>query len=297
MVVTQGVSDEMTGLFATRNMTIAIILSGILAIILMTVFTTRMVIGRLREADLKTSEMNAQLMQSDKLAALGKMAAGIAHEINNPLQVIVQKTGWMQDLLDEEELKESENIAEFRKAIDKIEEHVERARKVVHGMLGYARKMEPHLEDVDVNAVITQTIDLLGNYARINNIAIKPQLSPDLPIIAADGAQLQQVFMNLIANAIDAIGHDGRIDVESRKTDSQLHIRVADNGPGISQEKQKKIFDPFFTTKETGRGTGLGLWISYNIIEKMGGTISLKSQAEQGAEFTVQIPVVIPVKK
>ena len=297
LVVRQGVRQEMRGLFSARYAGIGIILSGIVGIVLMTVFTTRMTINRLKEADMKAAELNAQLMQSDKLAALGKMAAGVAHEINNPLQVIIQQIGWMEDLLEEEELKQSENIEEFGKAIKKIEDHVERARKVVHGMLGYARKMEPHLEDVDVNAVIRQTIDLLGNYARINNITIKTELSTDLPIIAADGSQLQQVFMNLVSNAIDAIGKNGTIEIKSRKSGSEIHIEVSDSGPGIPEQMQKRIFDPFFTTKETGKGVGLGLWVTHNIVEKMGGSISVKSRVGQGATFTIQVPISIPEKK
>ena len=297
LVVRQGVREEMTGLFSARYAGIGIILSGIVGILLMTVFTTRITINRLKEADVKAAELNAQLMQSDKLAALGKMAAGVAHEINNPLQVIIQQIGWMQDLLEEEELKQSENIEEFGKAIKKIEDHVERATKVVHSMLGYARKMEPHLEDVDVNDVIERTIDLLGNYARINNITIEPQLSPDLPVIAADSSQLQQVFMNVISNAMDAIGNNGTIKIKSRKVGSQILVRVSDSGPGIPEEMQKKIFDPFFTTKETGKGVGLGLWVTHNIVEKMGGSISVKSRVGQGATFTIQVPISIPEKK
>ncbi len=297
LVVRQGVKEEMGGLFSARYAEIGIILSGIVGIVLMTVLTTRMTINRLKEADIKAAELNAQLVQSDKLAALGKMAAGVAHEINNPLQVILQQIGWMKDLLEEEELKQSENIEEFGKAIKKIEDHVERARRVVHGMLGYVRKMEPHLEDVDVNAIIRQTIDLLGNYARINNITIKTELSEDLPIIVADSSQLQQVLMNLISNAIDAIGKDGTIEIKSQKLGSEIQIEVSDNGPGIPEEMQKRIFDPFFTTKEPGKGVGLGLWITHNIVEKMGGSITLKSRVGQGTTFTVRIPATVPEKK
>jgi two-component system NtrC family sensor kinase len=297
LVISQDLAQELSGLFATRNVAIVLILFGITAIVLTTIFTTRLTVNRLQEADDKMNALNAQLVQSDKLAALGKMAAGVAHEINNPLAVILQKTGWMEDLLDEEEFKPSKNLDEFRTSITKIEEHVERARKVIHNMLGYARKMEPRLEDVDVNDTLRQTISILDNYARINNIEIRVDLAGNLPIIASDQAQLQQVFLNLISNAIDAIGKDGLVVVKSARFGDEIHVGVTDNGPGVPEDLQKKVFDPFFTTKAVGKGTGLGLWISYTIIEKMGGTLTLNSTVGGGSTFTVKMPIVFPEKK
>ncbi|MBW1856485.1 MAG: two-component sensor histidine kinase [Deltaproteobacteria bacterium] len=296
LVINQEAAEEMAGLFTTY-MEIAIIVAGILAIVLTTIFTTRLTVRRLREADTKMRELNAQLVQSDKMAALGKMAAGVAHEINNPLAVILQKTGWMEDLLAEEEFQESENIEEFKASIKKIEAHVERARKVVHNMLGYVRKMEPLLEDVDINETLSQTINLLENYAKTNNIEIAPDFTDGLPIIASKQDQLQQVFLNLISNAIDAINTDGLIKVISERNDKYIIVKIIDNGPGIPEDQHRKVFDPFFTTKETGRGTGLGLWISYDITEKLGGTIHLSSREGEGTIFTIQIPIVHPERK
>jgi two-component system NtrC family sensor kinase len=297
LVISRDVRSEMGSLFATRNTEIGIIVAGILAIVLTTILTTRMAVRQLMETDKKMDELNAQLVQSDKLAALGKMAAGVAHEINNPLAVIIQKTGWMEDLLVEEEFKGSKNYEEFKTSLKKIEEHVERARKVVHNMLGYARKMEPRHEDIDVNETVNQTIDILENYARINNIDIQTKLADNLPIIAGDQAQLQQVFLNLISNAVDAIGRDGLIEIGSRRIESQIWVIIKDNGPGIPEDQQKMIFDPFFSTKASGKGTGLGLWVSYNIMEKIGGNITFKSQPGKGCSFTVIIPIKVPDKK
>ena len=297
LVISQEQAEKMVGLSQARNLEIGIVVAGALAIIFTVIFATRWEVKKLVEADRAVCEINAQLVQSDKLAAMGKMAASVAHEVNNPLAVISEKTGWCMDLLDEEEFRQSKNLEEFRRSLRKIDEHVDRAKKVVHNMLGFARRMEPRTEDVDINQVIDQTISLLENYARTSNIDIQTDLASDVPIIASDQAQLQQVFLNLVSNAIDAIGNGGTIEVSTRQLDGDIHVDVKDNGPGMSPEMQKKIFEPFVTTKSGGKGTGLGLWVSLGIVEKMGGTITVESKVGEGCTFTVKLPIVVPEKK
>jgi two-component system NtrC family sensor kinase len=227
------------------------------------------------------------------MAALGKMAAGIAHEINNPLAVIAEKAGWIKDLLKMEDIPKSKNFQEFADAVGKIESHTNRAKTVTHRLLGFARRMEPISERVSINSVLDESIDFLENEARYRNIDIQVDYSPDLPLLLSDPAQLQQVFLNIINNAIDAIGKNGEIIIRTqyRAKNQEISIEIADNGPGIAKEMINKIFDPFFTTKEVGKGTGLGLSISYGIIEKLGGRILVASEEGKGSTFTIYLPV------
>jgi two-component system, NtrC family, sensor kinase len=297
LVISQIAGQRHGWLVNVRNTEILIIAGGSVVILIAIVLIFHTLVRHLEKTDQEMNELNGQLIQQDRLAALGKMAAGIAHEINNPLAVIGEKAGWMSDLLTEEEFQNSINYKEFDDAIAKIEAHVDRARKITHAMLGFARRMEPRLDDVEINRVLDQTIEILANHARINDIDIRKHFDEGLPVIASDQSQLQQVFMNLINNAIDAIGSDGTVEVATGWDPEWIRVTVRDDGPGIPAARQKKIFDPFFTTKPNGKGTGLGLSISYRIIEKMGGRMTLESREGSGATFTVSLPMVRPEKK
>ncbi len=296
-VASQQTCEDAGRLVQARNKEIIIIITGCLAILLVTVLIAHMTVSRLEETEKEKDELTSQLLQTDKLAALGKMAAGIAHEVNNPLAVIGQSAGWIKDLLEEESIQADPNYEEFQTSVDKIETHVERARKITHNMLGFARRMEPHLDDVDINRTIGEVIGLLENHAWSNSISIQTDFEEGLPVIASDQSQLQQVFMNLMNNAIDAIGKDGRIDVSTRTREGMIEVAIKDDGPGIPAGVQSKVFDPFFTTKQNSKGTGLGLSITHSIIEKMGGGIRFESQPSGGTTFLVTFPIVIPDQK
>ena len=177
--------------------------------------------------------------------------------------------------------------------MDKIEHHVERAGQVVHRMLGFARRMEPVCNDLYINDVLKQTSAFLDNEIRFRNIQLIWNLTQDLPTIQSDAAQIQQVLLNLLNNAIDAIDRNGNITVSTGYDDESDMVRISirDDGPGMDKEVQRRIFDPFFTTKRVGEGTGLGLSISYSIINKLGGIIRFDSEAGHGTEFTILLPV------
>jgi two-component system NtrC family sensor kinase len=293
LVIEEDMRGELQPLFETQAATWAVVGSGIAFIIIGTLMITRMIVAQQDRSNREQAQLNEELIQSSKMAALGKLAAGVAHEVNNPLAVIREKAGWMRDLLEEEDVKASPNFMEFEDAVDKIEQHVERAGNVVHRMLGFARRMEPVCNDLYINDVIKQTTAFLDNEIRFRNIELVWNLAPDLPTIQSDASQIQQVILNLFNNAIDAIGRNGHIIVTTGfDPDSEMvSISLRDDGPGMEKDVQKRIFDPFFTTKKVGEGTGLGLSISYSIINKLGGNIRFESEVGQGTEFVIHLPV------
>ena len=293
LVIKEDPKEQLTPLLQARFLAIFIAAAGVLLIIVGAVFTTRAMMKELVRMEREKAASDELAMQSGKMAALGKMAAGIAHEINNPLAVIGEKAGWIKDLLGMEDLDKCENFQELSDAVNKIEYHVVRAKTVTHRLLGFARRMEPMAEKININEVMDESIEFLKNEARYRNIEIQSNYAPDLPLITTDQAQVQQVFLNIINNGIDAIGKDGEIVINTRHLpkNQEISIEIHDTGPGMSKEVISKIFDPFFTTKEVGKGTGLGLSISFSIIEKLGGRIMVASAEGQGTAFTIYLPV------
>jgi two-component system NtrC family sensor kinase len=293
LVIQEDPKEPLAPLLRAKYLVALLSLMGLALITAGSVLTTKKVLDRLIRSDWEKAKSDEVLLHESKMAALGKMAAGVAHEINNPLAVIGEEAGWMKDLLKEEDIAKSQNFQEFQESIKKIEYHASRVKKVTHRLLGFARRMEPTVEKVMVNTVLEECVSFLENEARYRNITIEKELSPDIPAIPSDPSQLQQVFLNLLNNSIDAIGKDGRVTLhtEYQPQSNYIVVKVSDTGPGIPKEVLAKIFDPFFTTKEVGKGTGLGLSISYSIIEKLGGTITVDSQMGQGTTFTIALPI------
>ncbi len=293
MVIREDPKEQLTPLLRARFLAALIGLGGVLLIAIGAVFTTRSMMKELMEMERKKAVSDEISVQTSKLAALGKMAAGIAHEINNPLAVIGEKAGWLKDLLRTADLSQSPNFQEFSHTVAKIEQYVVRAKTVTHRLLGFARRMEPVSEKVNINSVMDEAIDFLENESRYRSIDIQTDYYPNLPLTLSDSGQLQQVFLNILNNAIDAIGKDGEILIKTKHIakNNEIAIAITDNGPGIPKDMLNKIFDPFFTTKEVGKGTGLGLSISYGIVEKLGGRIMVASEEGQGSTFTIYLPI------
>ena len=293
LVIKEDPREPLAPLLRAKYLLGLISLLGLGLIILGSVLTTRTVLNRLIQSEREKAKSDEVMVHESKMAALGKMAAGVAHEINNPLAVIAEEAGWMKDLLKEEDVANSPNFQEYQETLKKIEYHVERVKKITHRLLGFARRMEPTEEKVMVNQILEECVGFLENEARYRNISIQRELASDLPSIASDSSQLQQVFLNILNNAIDAMGKDGAITLRTfhQTIDGQVVIKISDTGPGIPKDTLAKIFDPFFTTKEVGKGTGLGLSISYSIIEKLGGTIYVDSKIGKGTTFTIKLPV------
>jgi signal transduction histidine kinase/CheY-like chemotaxis protein len=231
-------------------------------------------------------QIQSKLLQTEKMAALGQLVSGIAHELNNPLTSIM---GYAQLLLGRAAPEAPSGEAKM------IFEEAERARRIVKNLLFFARKAEPERMRVDINEIVERTVALRGYELKIENIAIATNLAPGLPPTLADPFQLQQVVLNLLVNAEQAILEgrgSGRIEVRTRKiSPTRLGIEVSDDGPGVPPEIVSRIFDPFFTTKAPGVGTGLGLSIVYGIVEQHGGEVSFENLRTGGARFTLELPI------
>jgi signal transduction histidine kinase len=235
-----------------------------------------------------------QLIQTEKMSSIGVLATGVAHEINNPLTSVA---GYAEALLrrfrDEPALAEDPKLEVFSKYLEVIVREAHHCKGIINGLLNFGRKSDGLNYAVDINALLMEILDLIKHQPNYEEMAIEATLTENIPAILADPSALRQVFMNLLINACHAIKDGGSVEVGTNYSDvdQAIFIEVRDSGCGISPDVIDRIWDPFFTTKEVGKGIGLGLALSYNIVKRHGGEISVSSTVGDGSQFTVSLPV------
>ena len=235
-----------------------------------------------------------QILQSERQAAVGRLASGVAHEINNPLAIISEIAGFLNEMLEDESGKLSKDfLDELRDGLPKILKHVKRGKEITHRLLTFARKTEERVQIADVNAALEEILPFLEKQARLANVTIHRDYQDGLLQVPIEELQLQEIFINLITNSIHALGdrEQGNIWLTTREEDGKVTISVRDDGKGIDDSVRDRLFDPFVTTKPTGQGTGLGLSICYGIVKRHDGEIRVVSEEGKGATFIVILPV------
>jgi two-component system NtrC family sensor kinase len=262
------------------------------AIVIMAFTLSQAVVRRVAKADSEKQLMSKKIVEAGKLASVGELAAGIAHEINNPVAIMVEEAGWMGDLMEEITFDESENRAEFERAIAQIQTQGRRCKEITHKLLSFARKTDTTIHDVNIKELLEELVALSSQRAKYGMVEIRTDIPENLPSIRVSLSEMQQVFFNLINNAIDAMENQGgTLTISCEQKDSFIVINVTDTGQGIPEANLDRIFDPFFTTKPVGKGTGLGLSICYGIIEKMGGKLEVESTVGKGTTFLISLPL------
>jgi signal transduction histidine kinase len=242
----------------------------------------------------QVKETHEKLLHQDKMSSLGKLSASVVHEINNPIAGILNLIMLMQRIVSEDNLGRNE-IEQFQHYLSLMETETRRTSRIVSNLLAFSRqsKMEP--KRLSLNRLIEQTVFLNSNLLKMDGVKVETRLDPDLPDLLGSEDQLQQVFMNLVSNASEAMGggQGGVLTIETRHLlgEDRLQINFTDTGRGIPEENYPKLFEPFFTTKKKGKGVGLGLSVAYGIIQEHGGSIYVKSKMGEGTIFQVKLPL------
>ena len=292
LVYQQRASDVFSDFRKALGITLIILLLGSMSTFSMAFVRFKNMVGRMDKTEKEKQIMNEQMIQTGKLASVGELAAGIAHEINNPVAIMVEEAGWIEDLLEEEEFHESNNLSEFKRAAKQIRTQGKRCKEITLKLLSFARKTDSRIQEVQLNEIIEELVTISSQRAKYSNIDITTNLQKNLPNVNVSQTEMQQVFLNIINNALDAMEKsEGTINISSRLEDDLIVVEIADDGPGIPEANLSRIFDPFFTTKQVGKGTGLGLSICYGIIQKLGGEIVVRSVIGAGTVFSTRIPI------
>jgi len=297
LVVRQSYAEAFSELSDAFYASLIFLALSAVTVLLLALYITRYMIKIIKRRDRQSDELNEQLMQAGKLASIGELSAGVAHEINNPLAIILTERQILMDLTEDRPLEDPEFKEQFLDSMNQIDVQVQRCKRITQNLLRFARRTRSVIETVDLRLFLNEIVELMEREARASGIKFFSEIEADLPPLLSDPSQLQQVFLNLITNSIDA--HEdkpyGSIRITARSVDQKgVRVTFADTGSGIAPENLTRIFDPFFTTKTVGKGTGLGLSICYSIIKRLGGEMSVKSELAKGTEFTLFLPFAPP---
>jgi two-component system, NtrC family, sensor kinase len=248
--------------------------------------------SKVQERTEQLEEAHQKLLQSNRLASLGQLSASVAHEINNPISGVLNLSMLMQRILKEDGVP-PDRVEEFRRYLSQITSETSRVGRIVCDLLAFSRRSTPRASPVDFNQVVESTVSLVAHKLKLASVEIVLSLDRQLPAVVCDGAQVQQVVLNLVLNGAEAAQDKrrARVTVRTYAKGSRAILEVRDNGEGICSENLSKIFDPFFTTKEEGKGVGLGLAVVYGIVEAHQGDISVKSAPGEGTVFRVSLPL------
>ena len=300
LVVRQEKKDAYKALYAALYITLMIMVVGGAVIVVAAIYMTEHILKRIDTLGMEKESLGNQLIRAVQLAEIGEMAAGFAHEINNPLQIIKGEHLLIETLLEDVSpllpATAKEDVVEIKESMDQIKLQVNRCSEITHAILKFGRKKESKLEVLTPSEIIPEIVHMVEKKAHVEGIDIRQTISPDTPLFKGDASQFQQVILNLVNNAMDAIGErhgtsGGILSITAGVADQgSAEIKISDNGMGISQDNIGKIFSPFFTTKPVGKGTGLGLSVCYGIIKNFGGTMAVESEKDQGTTFIITLP-------
>jgi len=294
LIFQQRVSDAFGQLHQSIFWAGAILCLGSLGIVSSGVMLSSRMNSRIQEINREKELLNAQVLESGKMAAIGELAASIAHEINNPVAIMLEEAGWIGDIMADEGWHSADNEAEIRRALSEIAIQGKRSRDITHKLLRFACKTDALEACVDIRILLKEILGIINHRAKSAGVLLRAHLAEDLPLVCVPPSEMQQVFLNLINNALDAMEKQGgSLAISAVRKEDQVVVSFSDTGTGIPEEDLQRIFEPFYTTKPPGRGTGLGLAICSGIMNTIGGAIKVSSQVGQGSTFRVFIPMAV----
>ncbi len=293
LVYQQDTEDAFRDLFKTRDLAMSILLIGSFLIMATELLIAKRIVDHISRSEREKELMNEQMIEAGKMASLGELAAGIAHEINNPVAVMVEEAGWVEDMVGDEPHPTKKTNEEIMRSLKQIRIQGARCKEITKKLLSFARKTDSRRKEIQLNDLVMEVVSLTDQKARYGNITVHVDLEHSLPLVSVAESEMQQVLLNLINNAVHAMEEKGgEIYVSTRRKNNMVALVLQDTGCGIPESILPRIFEPFFTTKPVGKGTGLGLSICYGIVKNMGGDILVESVVGTGTTFTILLPLV-----